>query len=181
MMSSVCFSGVGQRKIASVLLVLSLASIMLFIFVRSSKDAAESSGESGRIVHAVKTVIVKIDKELENLDENEELALSDSISFIVRKLAHFSIFALLGANACALMYSLAPKRPLFIYPVLFSAFYAFTDELHQYFVPGRSMELRDMLIDTAGAALGAAVIAIAYRLYKKSKRGKENADEALPR
>ncbi|MFP3514028.1 VanZ family protein, partial [Peribacillus sp. SIMBA_075] len=36
----------------------------------------------------------------------------------------------------------------------FSAFYAATDEVHQLFIPGRSGEARDVLIDSTGAAAG---------------------------
>ena len=35
-----------------------------------------------------------------------------------------------------------------------AALYAVTDEVHQYFVPGRSCELRDVLVDTSGALTG---------------------------
>ena len=36
--------------------------------------------------------------------------------------------------------------------------YAVTDEVHQYFVPGRSCELRDALIDACGVAAGVAIV-----------------------
>lgn len=36
--------------------------------------------------------------------------------------------------------------------------YAGTDELHQYFVPGRACSLRDVCIDSAGALLGVLIM-----------------------
>ena len=45
----------------------------------------------------------------------------------------------------------------------FCFLYACTDELHQYFVPGRACRFKDVMIDTAGAFTGivCSMIAIA--------------------
>lgn len=40
--------------------------------------------------------------------------------------------------------------------LLSAAFYGLTDEIHQYFVPGRSADPWDWLADTVGAMLGVA-------------------------
>ena len=45
------------------------------------------------------------------------------------------------------------KKPLII-AILFSLFYAATDELHQAFVPGREGRPRDIFIDLFGILLG---------------------------
>lgn len=42
--------------------------------------------------------------------------------------------------------------------VLFSIAYGASDELHQYFVPPRQMDLLDLLADALGAALAAGVL-----------------------
>lgn len=55
--------------------------------------------------------------------------------------------------------------------ILFSLFYAMTDEFHQLFVPGRSGNLLDVLFDAVGIALAAAV----YRLTRMRK-----SDDRLP-
>ena len=39
-------------------------------------------------------------------------------------------------------------------PLLIGFLYAVSDEIHQHFVPGRAMQARDVLIDTAGVLLG---------------------------
>lgn len=71
----------------------------------------------------------------------------------LRKLAHFSEYALLGAvSFCAV--SLTRRKPAYFSPLLFSALYAATDEIHQLFVPGRSGRAFDVLIDSSGAAAG---------------------------
>lgn len=42
--------------------------------------------------------------------------------------------------------------------VLLASAYAASDEVHQLFVPGRSCDVRDWVVDTVGAALAAAAV-----------------------
>jgi VanZ family protein len=46
----------------------------------------------------------------------------------------------------------------FVVAALLAAAYGATDEYHQLFVPLRSGELRDWLVDVLGASLGAALV-----------------------
>ena len=46
------------------------------------------------------------------------------------------------------------KKQKILGSLLFGAFYASTDELHQYFVPGRSARLFDVGLDTLGVLTG---------------------------
>ena len=69
----------------------------------------------------------------------------------------------------------AKKTPLdsIKYPltmsILFSFLYACTDEIHQIFVPGRSAQFRDILIDTFGASFGAIITYLIIKLFTKIK------------
>lgn len=60
------------------------------------------------------------------------------------------------------------KHPL-IMSILLSFLYACTDELHQIFVPGRSAQFRDILIDTLGASFGATITHLIIKLFTKIK------------
>lgn len=60
------------------------------------------------------------------------------------------------------------KHPL-IMSVLLSFLYACTDEIHQIFVPGRSAQFRDVLIDTLGASFGALITYLIIKLFTKIK------------
>jgi VanZ family protein len=75
----------------------------------------------------------------------------------VRKSGHFLIYALLGA---AYRRGLAWRRPASAedsrWALLMALAYAVTDELHQGFSPDRSPSVRDVGIDTLGAAAGCA-------------------------
>jgi VanZ family protein len=81
------------------------------------------------------------------------------IDFVGRKIVHFLEYAVLawlwcraftGSGALAL-------RTSAVVAVLLASAYAASDEYHQTFVPGRAGTVRDWLIDTAGALVGAAV------------------------
>jgi VanZ family protein len=69
---------------------------------------------------------------------------------VLRKLAHGAEFALLGA---LLLRALGQELPALAAGIA----YAVTDELHQHFVSGRVGAPLDVLIDSAGVALGIAV------------------------
>ena len=71
--------------------------------------------------------------------------------YLLRKLAHFSEYLLLGLRR---KFSPAVSALL---AVMLAAGFALTDEWHQLSVPGRDGNLRDVLIDTAGAFTGAVL------------------------
>jgi VanZ family protein len=66
---------------------------------------------------------------------------------VLRKLAHAGEFAVLGA---LLLRALRDERAALAAGIA----YAISDELHQHFVPGRVGSPVDVLIDSAGVALG---------------------------
>ena len=58
------------------------------------------------------------------------------------------------------------KKKKVLGSLLFGAFYASTDELHQYFVPGRSARLFDVGIDTLGVLTGVLAYLVVRKLIK---------------
>jgi len=81
------------------------------------------------------------------------LASDPNADFVLRKTAHFLIYAALGAALVTALRasgaSAVARRSL-----LLAAVYAVTDEFHQSFVPGRAPRAMDVLIDICGAAAG---------------------------
>ena len=116
--------------------------IMLFIFCQSALPAELSQQESG--------VVVRFLAGVTGLEEG-------LVSFIVRKGAHFLEYLVLGISLFWTVRDLR-KRASFWIPWAVGALYAVTDEVPQYFVPGRSCELRDVLIDACGVAAGVAIV-----------------------
>mgnify|MGYP000059507674 CR=1 FL=1 len=52
----------------------------------------------------------------------------------------------------------------------FAFCYASTDEFHQLFVPGRSGQVRDVLIDSCGAAIGVLIAWGLIRIYSNREK-----------
>ena len=106
--------------------------MMGIIFLFSSCNATISSLQSNMIVNFLQDLI-------------------PVNSFIVRKLAHFSLFFILAISIYLFSKSYILSSSL-------SSLYAIFDEFHQYFVPGRSCELRDVLIDISGVIIALIII-----------------------
>jgi VanZ family protein len=69
---------------------------------------------------------------------------------VLRKTAHAAEFAVLGF---LLLRALGAELPAFAAGVAYAA----SDELHQYFVPGRQGTVLDVLIDAVGVGVGVYV------------------------
>ena len=150
--------------IKKIILWILIISCMGVIFSFSAEKSTESKKSSSRVVD---TVIKIIDAD-KKLDENELEDLRETLTFIVRKGAHFTIYAILGVLILllALEYNIKGKISMAI-SVVISMLYACSDELHQTFVSGRSGELRDVILDTIGAITGCAVVLLISKIRRK--------------
>lgn len=141
---------------------------MLAIFLLSNEPASESSRRSGRVVDLLSDYVS---------------SGTDSVSmFLVRKSAHIFMFFVLGILLYVLMRSFAvsPKKQV-IFSIVFAFCYAIFDEIHQTFVPGRSGEARDVVIDTLGASVGVLVsYVVIRRVASRAKSKVENVDLSAP-
>ncbi|MBQ8606491.1 MAG: VanZ family protein [Clostridia bacterium] len=144
---------IGNKK-TKILCVVLTALCMLFIFCMSAEPASESDKTSGFFVRLFASL----------------LGVEQTGIFItlVRKLAHITEYAFLGACACLFAFHFKANTVLRLcLSFMFSSLYALTDELHQYFVPGRACRFTDICIDSFGAILGIMLIfAIIYAIHK---------------
>jgi hypothetical protein len=128
------------------LYLLLVIGIMVLIFWFSDQDATQS----GQMSNSLLVWIVE--------DVLHQSAVPAIGSVLIRKSAHFCVYGCLGASTALLVSECRPKRFAFLWSWLIPVVYACTDELHQYFVPGRSCEFRDVCIDSAGALLGVVLV-----------------------
>lgn len=134
-----------------VILWLMVLGCMAIIFGFSSQVAEESKKTSSKVItKVVETVDIK-----KELTKPQKEKITKDLTFIVRKGAHFSIYALLGILLFLLAneYGFSMKKCIAV-SICVAFVYACSDEFHQTFVSGRSGELRDIIIDTLGASAG---------------------------
>jgi VanZ family protein len=74
------------------------------------------------------------------------------------KVGHTVGYILLGSAFYFTVKKLLKKRNTYFFALLFTFIYACTDEFHQIFIPGRSPEIKDILLDSTSA--GAALVVI---------------------
>jgi VanZ family protein len=78
--------------------------------------------------------------------------LEDAIG-VAGHIIGYAVLAVLWRRALAARQNRRPRRAAAL-AWLLTVLYALSDEVHQTFVPGRSGNLPDLLIDAAGAGLG---------------------------
>lgn len=133
---------------------------MSLIFILSHQDASQSSQLSGGLLSAIIAFLTKIFREL---NVNPEI-----LHFLIRKGAHFSAYLILGLLTAYAME--AKSRKEWIFTLLICIAYASSDEYHQTFIPGRSGEIRDVLIDSSGSFAGIT----AYRILQNLSQRRRN-------
>ena len=158
---------------------LSALSAVLFYFlvicIFSAQDGDETGNLSREIAEEVARVVVAVSGEH---TEKDIFSLAEFFEHPLRKLAHFSEYAVLGGLFCgcflpvmgeirlrtAEQISKLPvqKRKkkglmrscgLYLKCIITVMIFAICDEIHQYFVPGRLASVWDVLLDTSGCAL----------------------------
>lgn len=82
-----------------------------------------------------------------------------TLSYIVRKIAHFTEYFILGLLIYHLVkqYRVISKTEI-IWMILFCVIYAMSDEFHQVFIGGRSPKVFDVIIDSLGSSLSILIL-----------------------
>ena len=152
---------------------------MLFYFlvicIFSAQDGDETGNLSREVAEEVARVVVAVSGEH---TEKDIFSLAEFFEHPLRKLAHFSEYAVLGGLFCGCFlpvmgeirlrtaeqisklsvqkrkkYGLMRSCGLYLKCIITVMIFAICDEIHQYFVPGRLASVWDVLLDTSGCAL----------------------------
>lgn len=132
------------------------------IFVLSSFSAPDSSSQSNFFVRPLQTLA--------------PTASPHTLTKIVRKIAHFTEYALLGLLSIITFYTYVNRKTPHLKPnyrlrpiltlVFICALYSVTDELHQSLIPGRSPQPTDVMIDTIGVITGITMFLVFTKHHK---------------
>ncbi len=92
---------------------------------------------------------------------------------IVRKAAHFIEYMSIGFLSCGIAIMWMNRMKIMFVILMLQLFVsAGLDELHQYFVPGRSASVRDVLLDVSGGVAGIIFLLIIYIIIELVSRKK---------
>lgn len=131
-----------------------LLAWMLLIFFMSSQVATTSSGLSGVFVEPIKPYAPGFTEGI--------------LTTLVRKSAHVFLYFILGVLSINVFRDyIHDKKKLIVASTAFVFLYAVSDEIHQMFVPGRSGQMGDVLIDSIAGLLG---IMVCYYFLKRDRK-----------
>lgn len=143
---------------------------MGLIFWFSAQPSEESANMSHRVGRMAGELFVP---GFSHWPEQKQEDFAAAIDYPLRKCAHASEYAVLAVLLFLMFASYQPsvKRGLAL-AFFTAAVYAASDEFHQLFVPGRSGQARDVIIDSIGALVGCGVSFLIARIGKRiwSKR-----------
>jgi VanZ family protein len=135
---------------------------MFIIFNLSAQPANQSSKLSEGVAETILETVEKVAPGVEFRMGN--------INHITRKNAHFFIYLVLSLLVSnALKKSGLTSSNFFNCTLVICILYAISDEIHQLFVPGRSGQVKDVLIDSAGAMTGIGLYGLVLYSFKKPR------------
>lgn len=147
-------------NIIRTIIIILLLGTFYIIFGFSSQNGEESGNLSGKIAKFV----------IEQLPIQKTQQILKRAEGIIRKIAHFSIYTVVGFLLMSFVstYHLKENKRIGI-SLLIGIMYATTDEIHQKFVPGRSCQITDVIIDSMGVLLGILLLLTILKIHKKIK------------
>lgn len=148
-----------QRIIFAILTLATFVTIFIFSNQNGNLSGSTSKGFTKKIIE-----ILRIDR---NLSESEKEELIENSQFVIRKLAHFTIYTLAGINIFGFFNTFDIKKKNKILCALFTgAVYAMSDEIHQMFSGERTASIRDVCIDSCGVLFGICMFIIFDKIIK---------------
>ena len=177
-----------MKKVIKIIILLVFAIAWMFcIFKLSGMSSKNSNGKSIGIIGVFIEDALEITNDYGITDSHpndSKLAhASELINAPMRKVIHASVYFVLGFFIM-IIFSILFEHNNYLLAVLLTLIlciiFAGTDEFHQTFVNGRTGQLLDVIIDSAGAVVGIAFYTtyeVAYKLGFRKGLKKYKIDE----
>ena len=137
------------------LILLAIAFYVIFNF------SAQNGEISGSLSMKVTEFIVNLVSKIKTMDISRKIYYIEKLHPIIRKIAHFSIYTVVGFSVMGFMCTFDIRNiTKFITSICIGVTYAVSDEIHQSFTPGRSPRILDVCIDSAGVLTGIFILII---------------------
>ena len=160
-----CYMTAQKRKILLSIPISGLIIMLYALIFQQSGMSAEVSGDVSRSV--VESMVLMLEDTFSiDLPFNDSPEQIERLNHFVRKSGHFFVYALMGllVHSLALVWEQRGKGGLIV-SWLVVIVMAAADEWHQYFIPGRSAQVSDVLLDAAGAIFGMLVLRLIHGLF----------------
>ncbi len=159
------------KKVICIILVIIWMSAMFWF---SNQQGAGSSSTSKK----VSEMIVNIIDIKQHYSETQREQIIKVIEPVIRKLAHYTLYAIGGILIANCIYQFCNKeKRVIIISAIIGIAYAASDETHQLMVPGRSGSIKDVIIDSIGILTGIALFLLAKEIIKRLLEAKGKTKE----
>ena len=126
---------------------------MILVFAFSGQNGVKSKSTSGYITERIVKIVIKVKPDL------EPKKIKEDIDFVVRKMAHFSVYFVGGIVIFNFLSIFSMRlRSAILLTIILGSLYAISDEMHQLFIFERAGQIRDVFIDSAGVIIATLLI-----------------------
>ena len=133
----------------------------------SGQDGNESQGLSNRVAECIVLTAEKVNI-VSPEDDCERQRMIEDLQFPIRKCAHMTEYAVFTCFVLIGFYAWGQRGAmLYVMGLAVTFLYASSDEIHQLFIPGRSGQFTDVLIDTSGGLAAILVVMAAAARIRK--------------
>ena len=152
-----------KNKIARIIFFILTIATAIIIFMFSNENKEQSGNTSKNFIEGIIEIFPKTKK----LEQEEKEEIIKKAQPLIRKLAHFSIYTVLGINVMGyiITYKNIEQKKQIILAIITCIIYATSDEIHQYF-SSRGPSILDVGIDTCGSILGLCITKGINKLIK---------------
>lgn len=166
-----------NRKIITIVII--LISIFIWcstIFYLSGMNSNSSNGASTGIVEKAISKVLDATNEAGITDshpDDEKLAkAAELINAPLRKVIHATVYFVLALLLLAISRVIFGSKKYLLscaITILLCFIFAITDEYHQTFVDGRTGQMMDVMIDTAGTCVGTLLFSSYYCIWQMGR------------
>ncbi|MCI8347220.1 MAG: VanZ family protein [Bacilli bacterium] len=130
---------------------------LLVIFLFSNQNGVSSKQLSRQVLDKIISISSYVTNQSISPEKKEQII--KKYHPIIRKIAHFTIYFILGILVYLAVYLYKKNKKWTIWiSVVFCIIYACSDEFHQILSVGRTFKVKDILIDTLGSLFGILLI-----------------------
>ena len=152
----------NKKTIIKILKFIMMIIWMIVVFIFSNQPGTVSSNTSaGFTQKIIKTIMQKKD-----FTDEEKNNITQRIEPVMRKIAHYTLYTIGGILIMNVVYEYKIKKNKeIIVSLIIGNIYSITDEVHQYFIDGRSASVLDIGIDTLGVITGIFICLLAIKIF----------------